>query len=128
MIPIISKSKIGFRLSQVDILVLFLCCLVTYYFPKNWLYPKELNSFFNFLIPYVVANFLLFCNIFRVRTKYELCWISSAAINMLICLCYFNNFNMFFLVQSCFTLVAIVFEIKSPTYHGIFAKKTEENL
>lgn len=125
MIPLISKSKVGFRLSQIDILVLTITGLITYFYPSNFLYPKELNSFFHALIPYIVANFFLFCNVFRVRTKYELCWVASATINMLISLCYFNNFYLFFAMQSVCTLVAIIFEIKSPTYHGIFAKNKD---
>lgn len=121
-IPLISKSKVGFRLSQVDVLVILLAGISTCFYPRNFLTPPSIDLFFQYLIPYIVANFFLFCNVFRVRTKYELCWLASATINTVFYLFYYNNIYYFFLSQSCCTLVAILFEIKSKTYHGIFAK------
>lgn len=122
IIPIISKSKVGFRLSQVDILVILLAGISTYFYFRNFLTPPSIDLFFQYFIPYIVANFFLFCNVFRVRTKYELCWLASATVNIIFYLFYYENMTYFFLSQSCFTLIAIFCEIKGKNYHGIFAK------
>lgn len=122
-IPLISTSKIGFRLSQVDILVIFLTGISTFFYPRNFLTPPSIDLFFQCLIPYIVANFFLFCNVFRVRTRYELYWLASATINTIFYLFYYENIYYFFLSQSCCTLVAILLELKSKTYHGVFANE-----
>ena len=82
--------------------------------------------FFHYFIPYLVCNFFLFCNVFRVRTKYELCWVGLAALNMVVSIGYYSSIVAFFASQSLVTLIVIALEIKSPTYHGIFAKNSNE--
>lgn len=121
-IPLVSTSKYGFRLSLVDIVMIVFTIMITCVFPPDFQHPMNMENLFHYLIPYVVFNFFLFCNVFRVRTRYELCWLSSATINILLLLMYYQNIVVFFITQSIFTLIAIVFEIRSEKYHGIFCK------
>lgn len=118
-IPLVSKNRVGFRLSQIDVVMLVATGLLTYYMPYG---PDNITTFFHYLIPYIVGNFFLFCNVFRVRTKYELCWLFTASINTGLYLCYYEDIPVFFITQSLFTVIAIAMEIKSKSYHGVFAK------
>lgn len=121
-IPLISKNKSGFRLSLVDLTLIFSACFLTYLYPPDFNNILKLENLFSYLILYIVFNFFLFCNVFRVRTKYELCWLSSATINILLCLFYYQNLIVFFISQTTLTSIAIYCEIKSDNYHGIFCK------
>lgn len=121
-IPLISKNKTGFRLSIIDLIMILFTIIITYLYPPDYKNPNNMDNLFNYLIPYVVLNFFLFCNVFRVRTKYELCWLFSATINIMIYLLYYQNIPIFFITQSICTMIAIYFEIKSEKYHGIFCK------
>lgn len=123
--PFVSTNKIGFRISIVDLVFILLASIITYYYPQDFLEPPFLNLFLHCFIPYLVCNFFLFCNVFRVRTKYELCWIGVASINMLVNIGYYNNIIAFFSYQSVVTCIIIMLEIKSKTYHGVFAKNKE---
>lgn len=121
-IPLTSKNKYGFRLSLVDLMLIFSACFLTYLYPPDLNHLGKLENLFSYLILYLVFNFFLFCNVFRVRTKYELCWLSSATVNILLCLLYYENLIIFFVSQSLLTSIAIYCEIRSDTYHGIFCK------
>lgn len=123
VIPIVSKNKVGFRLSLIDCTLILAGLLMTWFYPHNKGIPKNIDFFFQAMILYVIGNFFLFCNVFRVRRKYELWWVTSALINTGLLLFYYNNVEIFFITQSVFTAVALVMEIRSTNYHGIFAKK-----
>lgn len=122
-IPLISKNKSGFRLSLIDLTLILSGVVMTYIYPPDFSHLGKIENLFSYLILYIVFNFFLFCNVFRVRTKYELCWLSSATINILLCLLYYENLLIFFISQTLLTSVAIICEIKSVNYHGIFCKK-----
>lgn len=123
VIPIVSKNKIGFRLSLIDCGLIIAGLLLTWFYPHNKGIAQNIDFFFQAMILYIIGNFFLFCNVFRVRRKYELWWVASALINTLLLLFYYNNVGIFFLTQSVFTTIAVAMEIRSATYHGIFAKK-----
>lgn len=67
----VRRSAPGFRLSQRDVLVITVCILATV-----WLWDRvgELSL----LMLGVLGHFFLFCNVFRVRTRYELVWAARA--------------------------------------------------
>lgn len=119
-IPLKSTNRFGFRLSIIDIALLITTALVTYFFPKNFLDITILNDFLHYFIPYLICNFFLFCNVFRIKTKYELCWLGIASMNMIVTIGY-GYLLPFFVIQSVFTVIAISLEIRSKTYHGIFS-------
>jgi len=81
------------------------------------------------LIGYVVGHFFLFCNVFRIRRRSELIWGGFFLLNAIIWLLFFN-FNIFGLFLSTFilTIVLITCAIRSPFYHGIFAKQLNKSL
>jgi hypothetical protein len=122
-IPLVSTNKVGFRLSLIDCGLIIAGLLLTWFYPHNKGIPANMDFFFQAMILYVIGSFFLFCNVFRVRRKYELWWVASALINTLLLLFYYNNILVFFITQSVFTAIAVIMEIKSATYHGIFAKK-----
>lgn len=121
----ISKSKVGFRISLVDIIFIILAFLVFFVNPFSWFLDYGFDDFLRFLVPYIVFNFFLFCNVFRVRTIFELLWVTIAFCNAFLCLFSWNGLGFvdFFIYQSLVTVVVIFMEISSESYHGIFAKK-----
>lgn len=121
-IPFQSTNKTGFRLSQIDMVVIGMTLLLLCFYPQYRPITTSVDQLLYWLIPYIVANFFLFCNVFRVRTKYELCWLFTATINLMLCLFLYENNLWFFISQSVFTSLAIIFEIKSSKYHGILSK------
>lgn len=121
-IPLVSTSKYGFRLSLIDLGMILFTIIITCLFPPDFNNPNNMENLFHYLIPYVVFNFFLFCNVFRVRTRYELCWLFSATINILLFLLYYQSIVIFFISQSICTSIAIYCEIRSEKYHGIFCK------
>lgn len=121
-IGLTSTNPIGFRLSLIDILALCVTLAIMYLYPKDFLSPSWLNNLVYWSIPFVVGNFFLFCNVFRVRTRYELCWCVVALLNLAGCLYYYHNAWSFFITQFSMTFVVILLEVKSSKYHGIFAK------
>ena len=83
----------------------------------------------------VLGHFFLFCNIFRVRRNYELIW---ALIFVLNCSAWFvlysnsltiNSRVMWLLVtQTPVTVFLIGLEMRSPNYHGVFARRINSRL
>lgn len=122
-IPLVSKNKVGFRLSLVDTLVIIITLMITYFYPKGFLDISLLDNFFHYAPLFVVANFFLFCNVFRIRTQFELIWIGLSAMNVMAYLLYYQNTFLFFLIQLLFTSFSVALELKSIQYHGIFAQK-----
>lgn len=118
MLPLISSNKSGFRLSILDLFFISILCLALYFFPDSIMHA----GFIKALIVYVSLSFFMFCNIFRVRTKYELCWTAIFFINAAALTVTGHDVMIFFVVQSIATLIAVTMEIKSNTYHGIFCK------
>ena len=78
------------------------------------------------IIPVAAGHFFLFCNVFRVRRSYELIWVGVFAVNM-IAFTFTDAFAWWrvMAVQTPFTVAAVVAEIRSPRYHGIFTRSTE---
>ena len=112
-----TRSAPGFRFSPSDGIVLALFGLGT------WWLRQPLGDL-AILPAMVILHFFLFCNVFRVRTKYELAWaltfIGNAAAWQLA-----HHFEPWALVTSQLGVTALVIgaEIRSPIYHGILHER-----
>lgn len=76
-----------------------------------------------------LGHFFLFCNLFRVRRSYELLWSAAFLANAIgwklagVYSCW-----LILAVQTPFTLLAIVAEVRSPEYHGLCADRWNQHL
>jgi len=111
-----NADRYGFRLSLTDIVVLILGIAIGI---VGWFYVGEIALF----VPFVVFNFFLFCNVFRIRRKAELLWTGLFLINCTIWLMLGEINTMgIFMTQILITLGIIIYEFNHPYYHGIFSK------
>src|SRR3569832_754607 len=70
----------------------------------------------------VAGHFFLFCNIVRIRRKYELIWAGLFLTNVAAWL-FFGDLNCIRVLSIQFPITtALVFvELRSPRYHGVLA-------
>ena len=109
--------KHGFRMSALDGVVLLLGTILTIWlrneaFPLWWIVPMALGHFF------------LFCNVFLVWRRLELVW--AAVFVMLISghlACGHTDWLSPLMMQMPVTLSVLWLQIRSPWYHGIFARQ-----
>ena len=109
----VRRSAPGFRLSQRDVLVITVCILATV-----WLWDRvgELSL----LMLGVLGHFFLFCNVFRVRTRYELVWAATFLLNAIAWqLAGDLSWQRVLGSQLVITFTVIAAELGSPRYHGI---------
>lgn len=81
------------------------------------------------IFPVALGHFFLFCNVFRVRRRYELMWTAAFLINF--CAWFFaGSFTWLGVlgVQTPITLLAIGAEVRSREYHGIFSRRWNPHL
>jgi len=119
MISLTSKNKKGFRFSIIDGIFIISVIAFLEYIPKE---NTFINHFFHLFVVLILCNFFLFCNVFRVRTKFELIWCLLLFINTIFCLFYYQNNILFSIIQSIFTVFIISYHIKFSFYTGIFSK------
>lgn len=112
----------GFRLSFVDALV-----LVTGAVLSGWL--AEMDFPLWWIVPAAVGHFFLFCNVFLVWRRWELIWAAAFIFNVA------GHFALetytatpVLLWQAPMTILVIVFQMRSPWYHGIFARQINPRL
>jgi len=116
-------SRPGFRFSWRDAAVIVLCSLAT-----AWLWTRIGNL--SLLLLVVLTHFFLFCNVFRVRTRYELIWGVSFVLNVAAWQM-MGQFGWWKLlgIQIPITFLVLGAELRSPSYHGIghrwFRSRTE---
>jgi len=81
------------------------------------------------LLIIVAGHFFLFCNIFRVRRRFELVWAGLFLVNSTLWV-WSGNLNWILVVgtQLPVTVCVIVMEIRSHRYHGIFAQYVNPRL
>ncbi len=112
----------GFRFSVTDFFVLLIAAWSNWFL---WGYLEEISL----LIAFVVFHFFLFCNVFRIRQKFELIWSAVFLSNFFIWLHFLDaNVVGLFATTFIFTIIIIVREFYQPRYHGIFAKKINKSL
>ena len=89
----------------------------------------DLTDGLSLIILFVVLHFFLFCNVFRIRRKPELIWAATFIANCALWLV-FGEFNLTWiaLTQSVITICLILFEVRLPYYHGVFAKRINPKL
>lgn len=117
-----SERKAGFRLSIVDVLFLLAAGTAVALLQNRlgvWVWS----------IPVAVGHFFLFCNVFRVRRSLELIWTAILFCNAGAWVAADRfTWAAVLLVQTPFTLAAIVLEMRSRRYHGVFSRRLNPRL
>ena len=114
----VQKEK-GFRINLVDIVFIILLIGVSMFIFKEIGYLDNI-----YLLPlYVGFTFFLFCNVFRLTTKYELIWTVIFALVTAISFHFFAENWVLITIGSlsCVQLVEIVLHIRSDDYRGVFS-------
>lgn len=75
------------------------------------------------IFPMAVGHFFLFCNVFRLRRRYELIWTAIFLANFTAWT--YTEFSWIgvLAIQLPVTALVIALEIRSPRYHGILATR-----
>ena len=112
-----SERKEGFRLSVVDVVFIAAAVAAT-------VFLRERLGDSVWVIPFAVGHFFLFCNVFRVRRKYELIWVALFFVNVT-AWAGLDGFSWIRVLASQlpFTLLAIGLEMRSREYHGIGCRR-----
>jgi hypothetical protein len=81
------------------------------------------------ILAVVAGHFFLFCNVFRVRRSFELGWSALFVMNVTAWL-YLEKFEWTNVLACQFPITAglIFAELRSPRYHGIFARSVNSRL
>ena len=116
------KRQHGFRISIWDGLILVLGAVLAF-----WLRSAEFTLWWT--VPVVVGHFFLFCNVFLVWRNLELLWAAVFVANVLIhvargMLEWWPACGW----QSIATIAVIAWQMRSPWYHGIFARRINPRL
>ncbi len=107
------RSQPGFRFSPRDAAVIGVFSLATAWL---WGWVGSLSL----LLFGVLVHFFLFCNVFRVRTRYELIWASSLLLNAGAWqLADALSWQRLLGSQILVTALVIGAELRSPSYYGI---------
>ncbi len=107
------RSQPGFRFSPRDAAVIGVFTLATAWL---WGWVGSLSL----LLFGVLIHFFLFCNVFRVRTRYELIWAASLLLNAGAWqLADALSWQRLLGSQIAISALVIGAELRSPSYHGI---------
>jgi len=113
--PSTSRTS-GFRLSWLDAVILIFGTVLSWWlqsqsFPLWWIVPAALGHFF------------LFCNVFLVWRRLELLWAAAFVFNVAAHV-FFDEWDPSpsLLWQTPVTLAVIAWQMRSPWYHGVFAR------
>lgn len=117
-----SERRHGFRFSVWDALI-----LLSGFGLALWLRSEEFALWWVVLA--AVGHFFLFCNVFLVWRRWELGWAVIFVINVAAHVAY-GIFGWLspILVQLPVTVLVIMLQIRSPWYHGIFARRLNPHL
>ncbi len=117
-----SERRHGFRFSVWDALV-----LLSGFGLALWLRSEEFPLWWVVLA--AVGHFFLFCNVFLVWRRWELGWAVIFVINVALHVA-FGVLDWFSptLIQLPVTVLVIMLQIRSPWYHGIFARHLNPRL
>ena len=114
--------KHGFQMSAFDGVVLLLGIILTIWlrneaFPLWWIVPMALGHFF------------LFCNIFLVWRRLELVWAAVLVVLISGHLAFgHTDWLSPLMMQMPVTLIVLWLQLRSPWYHGIFARQINPRL
>lgn len=80
------------------------------------------------IFPMAVGHFFLFCNVFRLRRRYELVWAAIFVANFAAWSFTEFSWTRVLATQLPVTALVIALEIRSPRYHGIGASRLNPRL
>lgn len=106
----------GFRFSGTDAVVIGIFAIVAVILQRTG------NPLWWILV-IVAAHFFLFCNVFRVRRRWEIVWAVVFVVNCVVwlwfgCLDWLRVLS----IQLPVTAYLIVAEVRGDRYHGLFAR------
>jgi hypothetical protein len=109
-----SPKRSGFFVSYGDVIVVVALALGCLPFWKEYRPIVQ-------LIAFGVANFFLFCNVFRIYRNYEYFWGVTYVLNIATNV-YLDNFDvrLIMALQIPITVIVIVMQMRTKYYHGIF--------
>ena len=120
--PLAHPRTSGFRLSALDAAVLVAGAAGT------WLAAPAVGPLAG-VIPMAVGHFFLFCNVFRLRRRYELGWTAVFLANFAAwTLAGELSWPGLLAIQLPVTAVVIALEVRSPRYHGVLAHRINPRL
>lgn len=107
----------GFRFWPTDALFIGACALACYLL-------EDALAEMVWLIPVAAGHFFLFCNLFRVRRRYELIWAGIFLVNFG-AWTWSGSFSWWGVLglQAPVTIAAIVAEMRSRRYHGVWCRR-----
>ena len=113
MRSVFSDPPKGFRLNKFDIPLLVITTGLGIFY-------SDKSAKFSCLIPFVLYNFFLFCNVFRSRLIFEIFWGLTVVIHFYVTLKYFQfDWLRFVLIQGLFTIAVVLIDILTGKYRGI---------
>ena len=82
-----------------------------------------------FAVGFVIFNFFLFCNIFRIARSFELIW-SAIFLSLMMGSTIFGwpNFIAAVAASLTTTVIVIAIEMRKPSYHGVFWQRINPEL
>ena len=104
----------GFRMMWWDPAAMLLCAAFV-----AWQWP-QLGEW-ALIAPFVLGNFFLFCNVFRVRRNAELIWAALFMVNSVAWLSQAPSLLAVVLTQLPITAAVLIYTVRSPGYRGIFS-------
>ncbi|HEY1048568.1 MAG TPA: hypothetical protein VGE39_02390 [Prosthecobacter sp.] len=116
------QRRAGFRFSVWDALILLAGACLTW-----WLRTQKIPLWW--IVPMALGHFFLFCNVFLVWRRLELIWaalfVANVAAHVAI-----EELEWWppVLWQLPVTLFVIAWQMRSPWYHGIFARQINPRL
>lgn len=118
----IPARKHGFRMSAFDGVILTLGVTFTV-----WLRSELLPLWW--IVPMALGHFFLFCNVFLVWRRLELIWAAVMVILIIGHLAFgHTDWLSPVMMQTPVTLSILWLQLRSPWYHGIFAKQINPRL
>lgn len=114
--------KHGFRVSALDGVVLLLGSVLTIWL-RNQVFPLW------WIVPMALGHFFLFCNVFLVWRRLELAWAVAFVILVGVHLAAgYSDWLSPLVMQTPITLFVLWLQLRSPWYHGIFARRINPQL
>lgn len=116
------RFRHGFRCSISDVLILLAGAGLT-------LWLRSLDQPLWWVVPMVVGHFFLFCNVFLVWRNLELLWAGAFVANVLFHAAR-GSIGWWPVCgwQMIVTVAVIAVQMRSPWYHGIFARRINPRL
>ncbi|MBF0410174.1 MAG: hypothetical protein HQM10_22710 [Candidatus Riflebacteria bacterium] len=116
-----SDFKPGFQISIFD--AFFLLAVIS-----AGVIVSDTEFWYGFSAGYIVSNFFLFCNVFRIARSSELIWTFIFMVFALFANADHVSWTTAIIVSFSSTVFLVFHETRKPSYHGIFWAKLNPNL